>query len=201
MDGSKHREKATNKPLVIVLVVLAILIIGLVVGIVISKVVEQNSQGNVGSGCESIEDEYEMRVCLSNEEPSEELGDRYDAMLQKAFDDENYELFNDLIMDRSTDLALSDDCDTSIRWLDQIETKYANSLPLLDLYGLYINGVETSLECENQEKLTYYQSKADAIMNSEEYDAAVAGDDYRFPDENELDDEIEDDEDEWSEYE
>lgn len=170
--------KSSNKKLFITLWAFIGLIVLLAGGIIIATLIK-NNRGEEVVGCEGLADEYEMRVCLSHEEPGQELNERYDAMLQKSFDDENYELFNDLIMDRSSDLILDDDCRSSLKWIASVEKKYAESLPILDLYGLYVNGYNAATECDNTDRVAYYQGKMNETMDSAEYASAVAEDDYR----------------------
>ena len=87
--------------LVIILVLLLVVIVGLVIWVVFNSI---NNNGQKEVACEEMTDEHEMMTCLSHEEPGESLNNRYDTTLQKSFDEEDYELFNELISDRTTDL-------------------------------------------------------------------------------------------------
>ena len=115
----------------------------------------------------------------------------YDAAVEKSFNDENYEFFNELIMDRVMNLVEIGDCEESLEWVDKLEKKYADKLSVLDLSGFYVNGYDAAMECDNADKLTYYQNKIETIRASDEYATAVAENDYRIigvdiPSENEL---------------
>lgn len=157
--------------LVVILIVFLIVIAGLVFLII------HNNVGNVGqeeSSCDNITDEYEMRICLSQEEYNEESGNHYDAVLKKSFDEGNYELFGELVHDRSTDLALDEQCDTSLKWLDSVEEEYVAKVPILTQYAFYVGGIEAAMECDDEEKEAYYNSKINAITTDKRYHDAIA---------------------------
>ena len=157
--------------LVVILIVFLIVIAGLVFLII------HNNVGNVGqeeSTCDNITDEYEMRICLSQEEYNEESGNHYDAVLKKSFDEGNYELFGELVHDRSTDLALDEQCDTSLKWLDSVEEEYVAKVPILTQYAFYVGGIEAAMECDDEEKEAYYNSKINAITTDKRYHDAIA---------------------------
>ncbi len=176
-----NQQKADGKikpgVLIAILISLLIIIVGLVIWIICNNM---SDGGQKETSCEDMTDEYEMRVCLSHEESGENLDKRYDASIQKAYDEEKYELFNDLIMDRTSDLVLEDDCEVALKWIDTLETKYSAKLPILNLYGFYVSGLEVASECDSVAKETYYRDKIDEVMKSKEYSDAVAGDDYRI---------------------
>ena len=155
---------------------LLILIVGLVVWVIINH---KNTGGEEEVACEEMETGREIMSCLSREEEGEALDERYDATLEKAFEEEDYEFFDDVILDRTENLVLKDECDKTLSWLESLESKYSAKLPIMDLYGFYVSGKEAALECGNSDKLTYYQNKIDTILSSDEYSTAVANDDYR----------------------
>jgi len=184
--------------LITILIVFIITIVGLVVWI------GHNNSGNSEqkeASCEEKTDEYEVISCLSREEPGEELNQRYDAIVEKAFEEENYEFFEAVIFDRTTGLVAGGDCKASFNWLDTLEKKYVAELSILDQYGFYVSGVNTALECDDSEKNTYYQEKINAILSSKEYSEAISNNDYRvygvdIPEEGQGDFEEEESEDE-----
>ena len=194
--SAKTDSKTKLRVLIAVLIMLSIIIVGLVIWIVFNSI---NNNGQKEVACEEMTDEHEMMTCLSHEEPGESLNNRYDTTLQKSFDEEDYELFNELISDRTTDLILEEDCETPLSWLESIESKYVSSLPILKQYGFYVSGMEVASECGDSEKEEYYQGKMYAIMTSKEYADAVVGDDYRIIGENDGDEYIEDDGDKYEE--
>lgn len=162
-----------SKPwvLIIILIIFLIAIAGLVFLII------NNNADNVGqkeSTCDNITDDYELRVCLSQEEYNEESGNHYDAVLKKSFDEGNYELFGELVHDRSTDLALDEQCDTSLKWLDSVEEEYVAKVPILTQYAFYVGGIEAAMECDDEEKEAYYNSKINAITTDKRYHDAIA---------------------------
>ncbi len=174
------KAKVKSKPwaLIIILIIFLITIVGLVFFIIYNN----NNTDNVEQeeiACEEMASERQIMSCLSHEEEGEELEQRYDEVLDKAFEEGEYEFFDDVILDRSENLVLKDECDKTLSWLESLESKYAKKLPVLELYGFYISGKEVALECDNSEKLTYYQNKIDATMNSDEYEKAVVNNDYR----------------------
>lgn len=189
-------NKSKQWVLIIIVILFLITAVGLVVWLALSRV---NDSEQKEITCEEMTSEHDMMTCLSHEEPNEALNDRYDTALQKAFDEENYELFNELISDRTTNLALEGDCETPLNWLVSIENEYVQSLPILKQYGFYVAGEEIALECGDTEKEAYYQEKMRAIMTSKEYADAVAGDDYRIIGEDAEDEYIEDDGGEYEE--
>ncbi len=146
--------------------------------LVVAIVVVSLNRNGVFS-CEGNSDEYELIACLSHEEPGDELDKRYDAVLEKAVKDENYGLFGDIVMDRAENLGLDDDCEAAMGFLDSVESKYIESLPLLQKFGFYSTALTQSQECEDMAKEMYYEEKYDAIIESKEYEEAVANDDYR----------------------
>lgn len=173
-NGGVDKQSATNKKkpnyLVAVLILFLVVIIGLVIGIIINNNY-LNKQEEVS--CGAMDNEYDMRVCLSQQEANDELGDRYDANIEEAFNSGNYDLFGDLVEDRSSDLALDNQCDVSLDWLDSIEEKYVKDLPIMDQYGFYVSGKQVATECENLEKEAYYTDKINTILADEKYSAAA----------------------------
>ena len=170
---AKADGKLKSWHLITILIIFIILIVGLVVWIIFNNV-NDNSQEEGEVACEDMADEYEMRVCLSQGEYNDESGDRYDAMLEESFENGNYSLFNELIHDRSTDLALDNQCDKSIDWLESIEKEYIGNAPILTQYAFYVSGLDTVMECGNEEKGTYYRNKIDEVLDNEEYYKAIA---------------------------
>ena len=170
---AKADGKIKSWHLITILIIFIILIVGLVVWIIFNNV-NDNSQEEGEVACEDMADEYEMRVCLSQGEYNDESGDRYDAMLEESFENGNYSLFNELIHDRSTDLALDNQCDKSIDWLESIEKEYIGNAPILTQYAFYVSGLDTVMECGNEEKGTYYRNKIDEVLDNEEYYKAIA---------------------------
>lgn len=166
--------KTKNRNLVFVFIGLSVVAVVLIVAIVVV-----NLKRNGVFSCEGYADEYEMISCLSREEPGEELNKRYDAVLEKAIKDENYDLFDNVVMDRAVNLSEGDSCETSMSFLDSVEGKYVASLPLLDQFGFYSTGLTQARECDDLAKEAYYEKKYNEIMESDEYEAAVAEDDYR----------------------
>ena len=170
---AKADGKTKSWHLITILIIFIILIVGLVIWIIFNNV-NDNSQEEGEVACEDMADEYEMRVCLSQGEYNDESGDRYDAMLEESFENGNYSLFNELIHDRSTDLALDNQCDKSIDWLESIEKEYIGNAPILTQYAFYVSGLDTVMECGNEEKGTYYRNKIDEVLDNEEYYKAIA---------------------------
>ena len=85
-------------------------------------------------------------------------------------------------MDRVSNLVLENDCEKSLSWLESIEKEYVPKLPIQDQYGFYVSGVEAALECDNTDKLAYYQGRIDTISESDEYKEYMNNNDYReFP--------------------
>ena len=160
--------------LIAILIFSLILIIGLVVLIVFNNSSNNEQEKEEGEvACDDMTDEYEMRICLSQGEYNDESGDRYDAMLEESFKNGNYDLFNELIHDRSTDLALDNQCDKSIDWLESIEKEYIGNAPILTQYAFYVSGLDTVMECGNEEKGAYYRNKIDEVLDNEEYYKAI----------------------------
>ena len=116
--SAKTDSKTKLRVLIAVLIMLSIIIVGLVIWIVFNSI---NNNGQKEVACEEM--------------TGESLNNRYDTTLQKSFDEEDYELFNELISDRTTNLILEDDCETPLSWLESIENKYVSSLPILKQYG------------------------------------------------------------------
>ncbi len=158
----------------IVLVGLSVVAVILIVAIIIVSL-----KRNGAFSCEGNSDEYELMACLSHEQPGDELDKRYDAVLDKAIKDENYGLFGDIVMDRAENLGLDDDCESAMSFLDSVESKYIESLPLLEQFGFYSTALTQSQECDDATKEMYYEEKYDEIIESKEYEEAVANDDYR----------------------
>lgn len=170
IDTSKFK----NRNLVIALVGLSIVAVILLVIVIIVSL-----KNNGVFSCEGYADEYELMSCLSHEEPGEELSKRYDAVLEKAIKDENYDFFGEVVMDRAENLGLEDNCDAAMGFLDSVENKYIESLPLLEQFGFYSTALTQSQECDDMAKEMYYGEKYDEIIESKEYEEAVANDDYR----------------------
>lgn len=166
--------KIKNRNLMFVFIGLSIVAIILVIAIVVVCL-----RKNGVFSCEGNSDEYELMACLSHEEPGEELDKRYDAVLDKAIKEENYGLFGDVVMDRAENLGLEDNCDAAMGFLDSVENKYIESLPLLQQFGFYSTALTQSQECDDMAKEMYYEEKYDEIIGSKEYEEAVANDDYR----------------------
>ncbi len=193
---AKAEGKLKPRHLVAIIIIFLILIVGLVIWIVFNHM---NGGEQKEVACEEMANSHDMMTCLSHEEPGDELNKRYDTALEKSFNEENYELFNELILDRVSNLVLDDNCETALEWVDSIENEYKTKLSILDLRGFYVSGLEAASECGNSEKEAYYQNQMNKIMNSKEYADAVAGDDYRIIGEDIMDEEIEDDGDEYEE--
>ena len=175
---AKAGGKLKPEYLIAILILILIIIVGLVIWIVFGRS-NNNEQGEEEVACEKLTNDREIMSCLNSEEESEDLDQKYDATLEKAFEEERYELFGNVIMDRTSSLVLEDKCDKTLDWLDSLESKYANELPVLDLYGFYVSGQQAAMECSNSDKLTYYRNKIETILASEEYKYAITQDDYR----------------------
>ena len=168
--------KKKISPLVVVLVFLLILIVGLVIGILVFKLSGKEQQqivGSSGTKCDKIADEYEKRVCLGEGDYEQNKGESYYNAIEQAFNDKNYGLFESLVEDSASGLVLPGWCEDAFSFLDTIEQKYANELPILNQYGLYVIGSQSALECEDSKKEGYYVGKIYAILADDRYYEAI----------------------------
>lgn len=191
-------NKGKIKPwlLIVIFVIIILIIVGLVF-LFTRKTEPEGEQEEAEVACEDIADKRKRRACYSHKELSEDLGETYDEMLETAFKEGDLEFFDETVYERTTNLVMYELCGESLTWLESIETKYGKKLPILDKYALYVSGKEAAQECNNAEKLAYYQGKIDEVFASKEYSEAVNSDDYRvigwdIPGEDgEYDDEVE----------
>ena len=174
------KNKGKIKPwLLIVIFIILVLVIGGLVFLFTRKTEPVGEQEDAEVVCEEIADKHKMKVCLNHKEYDEDVGERFDAVLEKAFNDGDYEFFDEVVYDRSTRLALHDLCGRSLKWLEAIEEKYGSKLEITDLYALYVSGKESAQECNKPEKIAYYENKIKEVFASEAYSEAVKNDDYR----------------------
>ena len=159
-----------NRWLAIVLVVLGVVIVGLVIGIVIVRL---QGNGDVSQGgeddCNSITDEYKKRTCLAKLYESggnDEAEDAYVDAIKESIGNEDYDLFDNLIVDRVFDLALNNECEKAFDFLDNNE--WFQQLPIEEQVHYYSVAVDVSVECGDEEKQSFYEEKYRAILNSEE---------------------------------
>ena len=78
------------------------------------------------------------------------------ALLEKAIE----------LADKATSEALE--------WLDSVEEEYVAKVPILTQYAFYVGGIEAAMECDDEEKEAYYNSKINAITTDKRYHDAIA---------------------------
>ncbi len=162
-------EMKSNKHLIVTLCVLAFLIVGLSVGVIIF-----NLNKNKDDSCLGKTDDEEIVRCLSelNAKEDESTEETYTAALNKALDEKNYNLFEDILFDRAVDLALEKKCEKVYELVDNEE--WMSRLPDDVKTTYYERAQDVAVECNDEDKFNYYGEKWDEIYwdtvyNNEEY--------------------------------
>lgn len=159
--GSVLKE---NKKLMIALAVLIFIIIGLIVGVI---VIHMN---NKESGCLAKSDDDEIIQCLGSLHANgdESIDESYIAVMNKALDDGNYDLFENAMFDRTVDLALERECDKAYEFID--DEQWLSRLPDDVKTTYYERAQDVAVECGDEDKFDYYGEKWDEIYWTTVYD-------------------------------
>lgn len=160
----KEREVAgvkkdlENKGLVVVLVVLAVVIVGLItwMGIVYFN---RSTKVNQSWNCGEKDTLYDIGVCMEDAyEGGDDVGkivSMYEEAVNTAKGNGNYKLASDLLIQRTSSLALMGECSEAMSLLKRSDFSSYNSDNLLRIYSF---AVGTSASCDDKESFDYWSA-------------------------------------------
>jgi len=156
----------------ILFLVLLIAIVGLVVWIIINSVGQLRGEDDRPMTVEEIEQEYRQSLIdndksyqisleistIYNEGDKERALKMYDEELNKALEEENYDLYNQLVTARSTMLILDGTCEELMAQYDKVKI---DMIPKEHRGVVYDVAINDTARCGDIERESYWRKLAD----------------------------------------
>lgn len=186
MEGTEEVNKPTNnKVLIWVLAVFGFLVVVLLILIIIfvlnkppetgadeededttSVEIENNiSEEEYIEMLESGDESYQISLNISDVYDSgnkEEALDMYDEELSKSLEQQDYELYLDLLSTRSTMLEDDDRCADAVSYYDSVDY---TRLPKEYRMAFYYNAFGVSASCDDQQHMDFWDQKIEQGLN------------------------------------
>lgn len=136
-------DKKRSRVLLGILVVLVLLIVGLVITIVLTN-------NSTWRKCKDIEDEYEKSGCLMEEVNNDDDSElAYEKVLNDAFNNKEYGVAANLILNKVESLAIDGECEEANRLMDDNRIhEFSDDL----LLGYYSYMFTVAVDCDDEEK-------------------------------------------------
>lgn len=173
-NARKHGLRGEKKlwGLNIFFLILLIVIIGLVIWIIINSVGQSGGEDDRPMTAEEAEQAYRQSLIdndksyqisleistIYNEGDKERALKMYDEELNKALEEENYDLYNQLITARSTMLILDGTCEELVAQYDKV---IIDMIPKEHRGVVYDVAINDTARCGDTERETYWRTLAD----------------------------------------